>query len=250
MSIRAAQWNRLRDGTDPRLRADSVEFVPGTHDREPVCLVGVVHDHPASVARVRKVVSALSPDVLALELPPSGVGLFERFAADGASPPSRGGEMSAAIQATPESRVVGIDAPSRRFAGVLGATLQEGDVDRETIAGITRRTTSLTAHAVACWAAGTAKRLSLPFPDVAPQLEYDCEHADPPRVQAEHEAGHVRRSQSFLAAVDAPAGQERFGELRESAMASRVRSLRTDESVVAVVGFDHLEAVADRLRDR
>jgi hypothetical protein len=243
----AEPWERLRADSDPRLHADSVEYVPGTGEAGPTYLVGVVHDHPASVARVRKVVGTLSPDVLALELPSKGVELFESFASDAPTPPPRGGEMSAAIQASPDSRVVGIDAPSRPFVRALESTLRREDLDRDTVSSLTHRAAAITVHAAACWAAVTAERLSLPFPDVVPRMEYSCAHGDPPSVQAEHESGHVRRSRGFLEAVETSASQRRFGTARELAMARRLRELRTDGAVVAVVGFDHLSAITARL---
>jgi hypothetical protein len=61
---------------DPRLESAYLT----TLDGGAVTLVGVVHDHPASVARVRAVVARRRPDVVALELPPLAVGLYEAHA--------------------------------------------------------------------------------------------------------------------------------------------------------------------------
>jgi hypothetical protein len=62
----------LRDpDADPRLDAERVRCLPGAPGAGAVVLVGVVHDHPASVFRVTRLVERFAPDVLALELPPS-----------------------------------------------------------------------------------------------------------------------------------------------------------------------------------
>jgi hypothetical protein len=92
-----------------------VETLAGTGDAGAVVLVGVVHDHPASVARVHRVVEATQPDVLALELPPLAVPLYEAHAAEGETPPALGGEFSAAVQAASTDDVVGIVRPSVGF---------------------------------------------------------------------------------------------------------------------------------------
>ena len=57
---------------DPRVTDRWCRRGPATN----VTLLGVVHDHPASVARARIVAEAMGPDVLALELPAAAVPLY------------------------------------------------------------------------------------------------------------------------------------------------------------------------------
>ncbi len=112
---------------DPRLDPNYVRTVSSGSDA-PVTLVGVVHDHPASVARVRSTVETTEHATLALELPPLALPLFEEYADDARTPPAFGGEMSAAIQAS-DARAVGIDGPSRRFLRTLARHVSRSAVD-------------------------------------------------------------------------------------------------------------------------
>ena len=60
----------LPGGTDPRLDDAFWCEVPATDERAAAVLVGVVHDHPASVYRAVTLVRAAAPETLAVELPP------------------------------------------------------------------------------------------------------------------------------------------------------------------------------------
>src|SRR6056297_2195481 len=99
--------------TDPRMNDEYVRRLPDAG----VTLVGVVHDHPASVHRAREVVRERDPDVVALEAPPLAMPLYETYARESRTPPTFGGEMSAAAQAAREedAEVVGIDGPTVAF---------------------------------------------------------------------------------------------------------------------------------------
>ena len=79
--------------SDPRVTGEFVRRV--SNDAGTVTLVGVVHDHPASSYRVRQVVEDVDPEVLALELPPISIPLYEQYASSDRNPPVFGGEMSA-----------------------------------------------------------------------------------------------------------------------------------------------------------
>ncbi len=96
----------LGDDGDPRLTPETVRCVPGRGDRG-VVVVGVVHDHPASLFRVAHLVETVEAAVLALELPPLAVPLFRLYARDDRTPPRLGGEMSVAVRAAGSPRETG-----------------------------------------------------------------------------------------------------------------------------------------------
>jgi pheromone shutdown protein TraB len=207
-------------------------------------LVGVVHDHPASAHRVRTVVGDVDPEVLALELPPLSVPLFEAYA-DGDVPSAVGGEMSAAIRAASTDRVVGIDGPTPRFSLSLVRTLYRADADAPTVRRTLSGVASATGHAVACrLAAGVTAHTGLSVVVDAP-VAHDCRPGDDPHEQAADERTQVRRARAATRAFE-PARATRVRDAtREEHMARRISAL--DGRVVAVLGIDHLDAVADRL---
>jgi pheromone shutdown protein TraB len=231
---------------DPRIDDDHVRVVPGDDGRADVLLVGVVHDHPASVFRARHVVSTVDPAVVALELPRLALRLFRRYARDDSTPPGRGGEMSAAIQAA-SGRVVGIDAPSPGFlAGVLRRLPAEVDSVAEA-RRVVAETASLTAHALATCAAGLTgvDALTDPWRD-----GFDGFETTPsPEAQAVHERRHRSRGRLLSAAFEAPTHVRLLDDVREEVMARRLATLAGDGEVVAVVGDQHLDPLADRLAD-
>ncbi|MCL7417304.1 MAG: hypothetical protein M8354_05630, partial [Halalkalicoccus sp.] len=95
-------------------------------------LVGVVHDHPASVARVEAVLRDSCPETLALELPPLAIPLYRSYATDAGFPSNAGGEMSAAIRASTAS-VVGIDGPSSGFSRAFYRYIEREHLDSGTL---------------------------------------------------------------------------------------------------------------------
>jgi pheromone shutdown protein TraB len=229
------------DETDPR--------TSGEHQRRPAgaegpVLVGVVHDHPASQHRVGAVISDVEPDVLALELPPLSVPLFEAYADDGI-PSAVGGEMSAAIRAASTDRVVGIDGPTPRFSLALARNLYRADADSRTVRRALSGLASATSRAVVCrLAAGVTAHTGLGVA-VDRSVAHDCGPDDDPHEQAADERAQVRRARA-AARVFEPARAARVRDAtREEHMARRISAL--DGRAVAVVGIDHLDAVADRL---
>jgi pheromone shutdown protein TraB len=196
---------------------------------------------------VRQLVGAVSPAVLALELPPLAVGLFARLAMTDTGPPQKGGEMSAAIRAAADSHVVGIDAPSWQFLTAVATALRRGDTDVASAPGLLRRLVDISGHAVACRLNEFAAKLSLPTPDVVTPLAHQCPRDASPTAQARHEAEHLSRTRSLFAAVERPAAQRQFAALREATMCRRLEAVAQRGPVVAIVGFDHLEAIADTL---
>jgi len=265
------------DGEDPRLSAEYVRTIDGddangaADGRGSVTLVGVVHDHPASAYRARTVAAAAAPDVLALELPPLAVPLFERYAAEsdekdeggGAAggrtsgvtdldatrwTPASGGEMSAAIRAADADRVAGIDGPTPAFAVVLARhLLAEGSSFRTARAALGRFVRA-SGHAIRCRLAAAGATVMERVPELSEPREHAVTTADTPATQAEDERRQVRLARSIAAAF----GEERRvavrDEPREAHMAARLDAIATaGDDVVAVLGVDHLAGVATRL---
>jgi pheromone shutdown protein TraB len=229
---------------DPRLSGEHVRTLAGAGGT--VTLVGVVHDHPASVYRVRRVVTACDPDALALELPPLSVPLFETYADDDRSPPAFGGEMSAAVQAADTDRVVGIDGPTPGFLVRLARTLVRARASLGTVRRVLDGLRSVTHTAMVCRGASVLAGLTDVRLEVASPTTYDCERTDDPGAQAADERAQISRARAVLDAFE-PSRAARFrDDTREAHMADRLAGL--DGDVVAVLGHDHLDPVAERLR--
>ena len=237
-------------GDDPRLRDEFVRTVPAPDRSETgrVTLVGVVHDHPASAYRARAVVRERDPDVVALEAPPVAVPLYRTYA-DSDARPSFGGEMSAAAQAARESdaEVVGIDGPTTAFFARLARNCWRERASPGTLRRVASGVASVSRHAVVCrLAAAVADRTGLRV-EVDDPVIHDCERTDSPAEQARDEREQARRSRSLLRAFDPPEPVALRERTREECMADALADLRTRGETVAVVGLDHLDAVADRL---
>lgn len=229
---------------DPRLEGEYVRrCTTGEHE---VLLVGVVHDHPASKYRVRARIENRTPDILALELPPGAVPLFEKHADDSTVPPARGGEMSAAIQALPDGRVVGIDGPSLSFIGTLLKTLFQETPTAGAVRNIVSGLVSVSRDTLVC-------RLAALVPgdfdanfDIHNPVDHDCETAQPGE-QAEHERRQISRARSIANAFEQSPASRCQTLARNREMASHLETLRREGSVVAVVGIDHLDDIERQL---
>mgnify|MGYP006287611243 CR=1 FL=1 len=235
------------DGTDPRVTEESVWCVPGTDHSGTVLLVGVVHDHPASVTRAARLVEALDPDILALELPPLAVSLFELYAHDDHTPPRLGGEMSAALQAASDARAVGIDAPNPRYLRRLARQLLADRPPRAVTVSVLRDLVAVSAHALAC-RRGALLGTSTPLrPRIYEHLQHDSSLLDSPDVQAADERAHLAQHRAFLGAIELPPKTLLVDGLREETMAARLDALRREGDVVAVVGMEHAPPLSARL---
>ena len=237
--------------SDPRVTGEYVRQMSDDHGT--LTLVGVVHDHPASVYRVRHVIESIAPEVLALELPPISLPLFEQYAASDRTPPTFGGEMSAAIQAAGPDTAVGIDRPTGGFFRRLGRNLLRERPSLETVRNVVSNAVETTKHAFVCRAAAavgarTAIRLEVDSP-----IPHAITRTDTPDDQARDEREQVHRSRSFMNAFRT-ASRSRASRLeddaREAAMAARLAELREDGDIVAVIGIDHLDSLAERLDGR
>lgn len=219
-----------------RVRADDGDAI----------LLGVVHDHPASVERVRTVLEARPPSTLALELPPAAIPLYRAYAKDDRDPPRFGGEMSAAIRAAPEAAPVGIDGPNWPFVRELLARLVGDRVSPSIARRVVASLGGATRQAVTCRVAATLTHATSMTVACDDPIDYGCTLADPPARQADHERAHVAGVQALLGGAGGSAIDYR-DETRERCMIDRLRSL-PDGDVVAVVGVDHLDAIDAGLR--
>lgn len=228
--------------TDPRLDGAYVRLVDDTPN--PAVLLGVVHDHPASVARVRAVVDTVDPDVVAVEAPDVLTPAFTEI--DGA-----GGEMTAAADAAAaDAEVVGVDAPGRGTLRSLASVVADEQPDAGTVASALADLGRLGAHAVR----GRLQAAGVPEQWLGGAFErtqsYDCPPDASPAEQASHEASRVSRSTSLLRAFDPPPATRVLDAVRERQMGRRLAALAggDDDSVlVGVVGFSHLDAVENEL---
>ncbi|MWG33238.1 hypothetical protein [Halomarina oriensis] len=208
-------------------------------DGSDLLVVGVVHDHPASVARVRRICRRVDPDTLALELPRASLPLYRRFAAT--DPPETGGEMSAAIAAAPAARLVSADPLDSRLLFGLVRETHRTDRSWETVRAVADRTLAVTRNALGDRLAA----LSPEPPDPPEATTYGCEDATP-EAQADHEADHVSRCSLLAGATVAPPAVRITDAVRERRMARRLAAV-DGGTVVAVVGWSHLDPVVGRL---
>lgn len=239
--------NQLLDmPTDPASIAATLDdpriSPPFLRSSEDILLLGVVHDHPASVARVRTLIEALEPDVLALELPPVAVPLYRSYAAESRQQPRFGGEMSQAIAAADGAQVVGIDGPNRAFVTRLLRRLVAERVRLRTVRRLLGSVAQASREALTCRLAATVCGVTSLTVIAETPIEYSCSAADSPERQAEHERAHVAAVQTLLAESDRQTVRYR-DETREACMIDRLESLREEGSVVAVVGMHHLDAL-------
>lgn len=233
---------------DPRVDPEHLRLVTDP-ERPPVLLVGVVHDHPASRYRVRSLVEALSPDVVGVELPHLAVPLFESVGRDSAS--GEAGEMAVALAAGADrdARRVGIDRLDGRFLERLVAELRSASPSLRTVRRVLGDVATVGRHAVSCRVAAALGRTDAALAEAKRTYDAPVDASAPPAEQAADERRQLTRSRSVLRAVERPAADLVVDAARERTMAATLDDLRNDGRVVAVVGFDHLDDVADELRD-
>lgn len=224
---------------DPRLDSEFWRAVPPNGSRGAVLLVGVVHGHPASSYRVRTAVETFDPDVVGLELPSVAVPAFERAARD-ADDPDEMGEMRTAIDAASGSEVVGIDTLGPGFVGRLAANAIVDRAPPSTVRRTARNVGYVLGDAV-------ARRLDPGDEEWPTPVDPDVEATDAPAVQASDERAEVARSKSLLGAIERPRADRLLDRTREGTMTANIEALRRRGSVVAVVGMDHLDAIASDL---
>lgn len=232
---------------DPRLQTRHVRCLNRTDGLGTILLLGVVHDHPASIHRVDAILKALEPDVLAIELPPLALPLFRMYSRDVYVPPRLGGEMSLALQTADSVRGVGIDAPNRIYLRRLFMELADQSLPTELLVPVARNLLSSAAHALACRLGALIGTVTPLRPRVYSHHEYSCTLLDVPDVQAEHEMTHLTKQQSFLRAVEIPRWRRFVDDKRDESMATVLQDLRLTGDVIAVVGMEHLDSLQKRL---
>ena len=220
-------------------------------DDRAVVVLGVVHDHPASVARVETVLERVDPDVLALELPPAAVPLYRSYAVDVDRPdgPRFGGEMSTAIACAPAATVEGIDASPGAFSRRLLGGVVTGSIRPTTAGTVLSGVATATKSALACRLAATVTDATSMTVVSDEPYPYGCSREDPPIRQADHERRHVATVRTLLSGTQDGPTRVR-DEIRESVMCDRLAGCLDRGVVGVVVGVDHLEAIADRIRTR
>ena len=217
---------------DPRIETDHLRVFDDGGQR--ILLVGVVHDHPASVARVRGVVRSIDPATVAVELPALALPLF----AD-----REEGEMGAALAAT-DATGVAIDSLGPSFVRSLWREVRDETPDGETIKRIAANAVAVGHNALSCRLASIVD--SDRFASrVRESSEYELSPDATPVRQAEHEQRHLSRSFSILRTLERPLADEIVDAARERTMARRLSGL--DGDVVAVVGFEHLDGLTSAL---
>lgn len=228
---------------DPRVTSQFCRSV-GRPDDD-IVLLGVVHDHPASVGRVRAVLERTEPDILALELPSAAVALYRAYARDEQTPPRFGGEMSAAIDATSNAEITGIDAPNWPFFRRLVARLVADRVSPSTARRVVSSLGGATRDALTCRVAATLTDVTSMTVARDDPIEYSCRHDDEPETQAAHERAHVAGVQALLGGTDGATSSslDYRDETREQCMIEKLRERGDRGAVVAVVGVDHLDAL-------
>lgn len=237
--------SRLDDvvGSDPRITAEYVRLIDGP---QPVILLGVVHDHPASTYRVDAVISALDPALVAVELP----NLLVPVLRDSAVSSDVGGEMATAIAAAGDTPVVGIDVPGPRTLHALLAEITDQQPSVRTVMRTIISLGRIGLHTLA----GVLTHLDIPGVPSFDDLEYDHEYDLPsdasPATQATHEQTHLEQSTALLRTFEPPAATRFLDTVRERHMARRLESRCHAGPTLAVVGYGHLDGLEEILRRR
>jgi len=234
-------------GSGPWAENEHVAAIASSGERGTVTLVGVVHDHPASVSRVRRVVEAVDPAVLALELPPLAVPLYETHAVGGGTPPSFGGEFSAAVQAASTDDVVGIDGPSPGFVRTFLGRLSRERAAPGVVARSLRSLASTTGTAVTCRAAAWVTRNTSLRVGVGSATSHETSWMDSPSEWDTDERQQIRSAAAVRSAFQAPPSSQYRSASRERHMADRLSAVRERGNVVAVVGAGHFDSLSEKL---
>jgi pheromone shutdown protein TraB len=235
--------------TDPRVDDRYTRMVCGSG--APILLVGVAHDHPASIYRVGAIVEALQPPVVALEVPDAVLPVLDplRFAGDGP-----GGEMAAAIAAASDSRLVGIDVPSRGAVRALMVESLRQRVSAPTVARTVRSIGAISTRALLVRLTRHLAQLGATSNSGTVQLggrqDYDLVDDSTAAEQAENERAHLERTEALLRTLEPPSSTSFLDAVRERCMATRLHDARADGFVIGIVGYDHLDDLVTRLKQK
>lgn len=237
--------------SDPRVEPDQLRMFDGP-DGHPILVVGCVHDHPASVYRVRALVDSLRPDAVAVELPSLAVPLFERVGREEEPNSRAGGEMSVALArgAAIGARRVGIDTLGARFVRSLVAELRRESPSTGALKRVFGSVSNVASHALSCRLSAALGPYGTSTPVTDRAYDHEVDRFASPTDQATDEQRQLSRSLSVLRALERPVADDVVDAARERTMVANLDSLRSDGSVVAVVGFDHLAGITTLLEER
>jgi pheromone shutdown protein TraB len=237
--------------SDPRVDPDQLRSFAGPTGN-PILLVGCVHDHPASVYRVRSLVESLVPDVVGVELPGPALPIFERVGRESTGDATLGGEMSEALAAGAAvgAERVGIDTLDARFFRSLVWELRRESPPVGTLKRVFASVTDVCRHALTCRLSAALGRFGTATPVRRRAYDHEVDERTPPAAQADDERRQLTRSLSVLRALEQPVANQAVDTARERTMVTNLTAHSKGGSVIAVVGFDHLSEVSGLLEDR
>lgn len=238
----------IYDATDPRVTSEHVRYLPTSDGAGYVVIVGVVHDHPASIFRTGHLVETLQPDVVAVELPRAAIPLFESFKSDEEGSASIGGEMSLALKRATGAKV-GIDAPSLRYTRHLISYLAREGVSPILYWRVFKDLAISTYQALVTVVAAVVGNATGIWLQAHTPVEHAVTHQDSAQAQADAESEHIATREAFMQAIEVPETIHIIDTIRERVMAERIAELRGRGDVVAVVGIEHLDPVMDRIQN-
>lgn len=237
--------------SDPRVDPDQLRlFADPTGN--PILLVGCVHDHPASVYRVRALIESLVPDVVGVELPGLALPLFERVGRESSGDGTLGGEMSEALAAGAAvgAEPAGIDTLDARFFRSLVGELRRESPPAGTLKRVLASVADVGRHALSCRLSAALGRFGSATPVRRRAYDHEVDDHTPPAAQADDERRQLTRSLSVLRAFEQPVANEVVDAARERTMVANLTAYSEGGTVVAVVGFDHLSAISGLLEER
>jgi len=147
--------------------------------------------------------------------------------------------MTAAIAAAPDATVAGIDSVGWRFGRRFARLARSRDASLSTVKRALSGAWHVTRNAIEV-------RLGR-GDDRRGRLDHDVSPTADPSTQAADEATQISRSRSLLGALERPEADVLLDETREATMSANVDAHRRTGGVVAVVGMEHLDRVADAL---
>lgn len=199
------------------------------------CVVGVVHWHPTSIRRVERIIRAVNPSTIGLEVPAELISRHRELNRKDEGE----GEMCAAIEAAPDDTdIVGMDAPSAEFKEALAESEIE---DKEVVRRVEAERASMLS---------ATRKLRQEKPPQPKNPKYLKKVPDEMSVDeaVENERKMAEEAKSVIN-LERDKGRKKFDELRERSWVKRLDSIDSAGPVVVVCGMAHLESLAEKLRN-